>query len=301
MPIIHMTIPPLPHYIIGGYTLAPAGRKHPSRRNIEVFDLLVVTRGCLYIGEEEQHYEVSGGHALILRPDAYHYATRACQEQTSYYWIHFQTTGQWGLSEEAIAEERVVGTKELIEKAKERVLSSSFYTTQTFTKQLPQFTKLLQPSKMESLLNQLVLLNMNDHIPSVKWKQQLAFQEVIEHLSASMETQGPTPSALCAEQAASYLREHYRDNITAQELGESINFHPVYIARCMQKEFGCAPFDYLMRFRIERAKLLLLQTDLAVARIGEEVGFNHAAYFASCFAKYEGISPRKYRQRFSHG
>lgn len=142
---------------------------------------------------------------------------------------------------------------------------------------------------------------MNDHIPSVKWKQQLVFQEVIEHLSASMEADGPSPSILCAEQAASYLREHYRDSITAQELGDSINFHPVYIARCMQKEFGCAPFDYLMRFRIEQAKLLLLQTDLPIARIGEQVGFNHAAYFTSCFAKYESISPRKYRQRFSHG
>ncbi|WP_138754947.1 helix-turn-helix transcriptional regulator [Paenibacillus sinopodophylli] len=294
MPIIHMTIPPLPHYIIGGYTVAPAGRKHPSRRNIEVFDLLVVTRGCLYIGEEEQHYEVSSGHALILRPDAFHYATLACQEQTSYFWVHFQTTGQWGMSDEAMREEKVEGTKD-------RILTSSFYTTQTFTKQLPQFTKLLQPTKMESLLSQLVQLNMNDHISSVKWKQQLAFQEIIEHLSASMEAQGPTPSALCAEQAASYLREHYRDTITAQELGESINFHPVYIARCMQKEFGCAPFDYLMSFRIERSKLLLLQTDLPVARIGEEVGFNNAAYFSSCFAKHENISPRKYRQRFSHG
>lgn len=294
MTTLYMTIPPLPHYIIGGYTIAPAGRKHPSRRNIEVFDLLVVTRGCLYIGEEEQHYEVSAGHALILRPDAYHYATRACEEQTAYYWIHFQTTGKWSLSDQS-------ETEEPAERTKERTLSSSIYTTQTFTKQLPQFAKLLQPSKMDSLLRQLVQLNMNDHIPSVRWKQQLAFQEVVEHLSASMEAQGPTPSALCAEQAASYLREHYRESITAQELGESINFHPVYIARCMQKEFGCAPFDYLMRFRIERAKLLLLQTDLPIARIGEEVGFNHAAYFTSCFAKYESISPRKYRQRFSHG
>jgi YesN/AraC family two-component response regulator len=294
MTIIHLTIPPLPHYIIGGYTVAPSGRKHPSRRNIEVFDLLVVTRGCLYMGEEEQHYEVRAGHSLILRPDAHHYATLACQEQTTYYWIHFQTTGTWSVSDQAAVPEQA-------EPSKEKALSASFYTTQTFTKQLPQFAKLLQPSKLDSLLRQLVQLNMNDHIPSVKWKQQLVFQEVIEQLSASMEMQGPSPSALCAEQAASYLREHYRENITAQELGESINFHPVYIARCMQKEFGCAPFDYLMRFRIERAKLLLLQTDLPVARIGEEVGFNHAAYFTSCFAKYESISPRKYRQRFSHG
>ncbi|MGG1634043.1 AraC family transcriptional regulator [Paenibacillus sp. NRS-1760] len=294
MTIIHMTIPPLPHYIIGGYTVAPSGRKHPSRCNINVFDLLVVTRGCLYMGEEDQHYEVSAGHALILRPDAHHYATRACEEQTAYYWIHFQTTGMWSITDQSMPEVPP-------DSSKSRILNTNIYTAQTFAKQLPQFAKLLQPSKMDSLLRQLVQLNMNDHIPSVKWKQQLVFQEVIEHLSASMEAEGPSPSILCAEQAASYLREHYRDSITAQELGDSINFHPVYIARCMQKEFGCAPFDYLMRFRIEQAKLLLLQTDLPIARIGEQVGFNHAAYFTSCFAKYESISPRKYRQRFSHG
>ncbi|OME82129.1 AraC family transcriptional regulator [Paenibacillus sp. FSL A5-0031] len=294
MTIIHMTIPPLPHYIIGGYTVAPSGRKHPSRCNINVFDLLVVTRGCLYMGEEDQHYEVSAGHALILRPDAHHYATRACEEQTAYYWIHFQTTGMWSITDQSMPEVPP-------DSSKTRILNTNIYTAQTFAKQLPQFAKLLQPSKMDSLLRQLVQLNMNDHIPSVKWKQQLVFQEVIEHLSASMEAEGPSPSILCAEQAASYLREHYRDSITAQELGDSINFHPVYIARCMQKEFGCAPFDYLMRFRIEQAKLLLLQTDLPIARIGEQVGFNHAAYFTSCFAKYESISPRKYRQRFSHG
>ncbi|WP_424768668.1 helix-turn-helix transcriptional regulator [Paenibacillus sp. sgz302251] len=294
MSIIHLTIPPLPHYIIGGSTVAPPGRKHPSRRNIEVFDLLVVTSGCLYMGEEKRQYEVSSGHALILRPDAYHYATLACQEATAYYWIHFQTTGTWSVTDQKAAQP-------FSESSSERIQNANFSTMPTFIKQLPQFAKLLQPSKMDSLLRQLVQLNRNDHIPSVKWKQQLAFQEVLEHLSASMDAESPSPSALCAEQAASYLREHYQESITAKELGESVNFHPVYIARCMQKEFGCSPFDYLMHFRLEQAKLLLLQTDLAIARIAEEVGFNHAAYFTSCFTKYEGISPRHYRMRFSHG
>ncbi|KQO14163.1 AraC family transcriptional regulator [Paenibacillus sp. Leaf72] len=294
MTMIHLTIPPLPHYIIGGLSIAPAGRRHPSRRNIGVFDLLVVTKGCLYIGEEEREYEVHAGHALILRPDAYHYATMACQETTAYYWIHFQTTGAWSVSER-LADQQAGGG------SLERIQNNNYYTMPTFTKQLPQFAKLLQPSRMDSLLRQLVQLNTNDHIPGVKWKQQLAFQEIMEQLSASLEVTGPSPSAYCAEQAASYLREHYRDNITAQELSEAVNFHSVYIARCMQKEFGCAPFDYLMRFRLEQAKLLLLQTDLAVARIAEEVGFNQPAYFTSCFSRYEGLSPRQYRQRFSHG
>lgn len=66
----------------------------------------------------------------------------------------------------------------------------------------------------------------------------------------------------------------------------------------MQKVFGCPPAVYLLRLRIQQSKLLLLQTDLTVERIAEQVGFNTASYFTACFTKMEGLSPRKYRQRF---
>ena len=69
-------------------------------------------------------------------------------------------------------------------------------------------------------------------------------------------------------------------------------------ARCMQREYGCTPMEYLLRFRIEQSKLLLMQTDWTVARIAEEVGFNQAPYFSSCFSRLEGMSPRQYRQLF---
>jgi YesN/AraC family two-component response regulator len=114
-----------------------------------------------------------------------------------------------------------------------------------------------------------------------------------------MEKHSLSPSKACADQAALYMKQHYRENITAQALGEHSNFHPVYIARCMQKEFNCSPSEYLLHLRIEEAKHQLMQTDLPIALIAEEVGFNHAAYFTACFTKNEGISPRQYRQRFS--
>jgi AraC-like DNA-binding protein len=67
----------------------------------------------------------------------------------------------------------------------------------------------------------------------------------------------------------------------------------------MKKEYGQSPMDYLLRYRIEQSKLMLMQTDYSIARIAEEVGFNQAPYFSSCFLKVEGLSPRQYRQRFS--
>lgn len=295
MHMLQFTVPPLPYYISSGYMNNGLNTRHVSRSNIEVFDLLVVQTGCLFVGEEDREYEVTEGSALILKPDSYHYGTKGCKEVTSYYWLHFQTTGSWSASDTLLSAPRSeINDEKICEQ-------QNYYKLKTFQIQVPQFVRLLQPGKMLEVLHQLGQLNQNAHLTGVKWKQQVLFQNIMEQLSASNEVDSSTPSAVCAEQAAAYLRRHYQEEITAQGLGENLNFHPVYIARCMQKEYGCSPMEYLLQCRIEQAKLMLLQTDRTISRIAEEVGFNQAAYFTSCFSKNEGISPRKYRQRFSHG
>lgn len=292
MPLLQFTIPPLPYYIVSGLAEVPCGSKHPARRNIGVFDLLVVMKGALYIGEEDRHFEVREGQSLILRPDAYHYPTLACTEETCYYWLHFNTQGDWLPADE---QESAYHREAPIE-------APTFlpaYSITPFMIRVPKYTPLLQPEKFYTLLRELTLMNQNIHLPGARLRQQALFQEVIQQLSDTLTTDAPSPQTACAERAAAYLRAHYQRDVTAKALGEHVNFHPVYIARCMQKVFGCSPAAYLLKYRISRAKLLLLQTDLSITRISEEVGFNHPAYFTSSFAKQEGLSPRKFRQRFS--
>lgn len=284
--------PPLPHYITGAFAVTAPGRKHASRRNIGVFDLLAVTKGCLFMGEEDRTFEVRAGQTLILLPDRHHYATKACVEQTEYYWVHFQTEGRW----EAI--ERI-GSQPKSDTDAAPIATKDPFTAQTLTIRLAQFMELPQPAKMSEILERLAQLELHAHDGHALWEQQVLFQSALQLLSVDREINAPSPSAVCAQLAAAYLREHYREEVTAQALGNSLNFHPVYIARCMQKQFGCSPFEYLQRFRIEQAKLLLLRTDLPMNRVAEEVGFHHASYFSTCFVKYEGITPRQYRGRFS--
>lgn len=293
MNVLEFTIPPLLSYIAGGYTRFEEGDRHVSRRHIGVFDLLVVTRGCLYIGEEERTYEVSEGCALILRPDCYHYATEDCRETTEYYWIHFQTSGAWTATDAAPpirVSEPYHGRTE-----------SQKFNARSFPFGLPQFDRLSHPGKVEEALEQLISLEPEAHLSSSQFDQQVLFLQALRIFAAGRASGRATPATACAEQAAAYLRSRYREPITAQSLGESLNFHPVYVARCMNKEYGCSPMEYLLRYRIEQSKLMLMQTDYTIARIAEEVGFNQAPYFSSCFLKSEGISPRRYRQRFSQG
>ncbi|WP_028538063.1 helix-turn-helix domain-containing protein [Paenibacillus sp. J14] len=295
-PIIEFTAPPLPHYIVSGSAVIPVGGKHPSRQNIGAFDLLVVEYGCLYISEEGRDYEVPAGHSLILRPDCYHYALEGCREDTLHHWLHFQLLGEWRVVEE---EDYQHCRCSLTDQGTPGSISLPPFTATSYTVPLPQYAKLAQPQKMIALLKELTDLNRDLHLDSVRLRQQSLFQDVIVELSASSSNARLSPQSACAEKAASYLREHYNEPFSAQKLGESINFHPVYIARCMQKVFGCSPAVYLQRLRIQQAKLLLVQTDLTIERIAEQVGFNQAAYFTACFSKTEGMSPRKYRQRFT--
>ncbi|PZE21706.1 helix-turn-helix transcriptional regulator [Paenibacillus xerothermodurans] len=285
MSILQFNAPPLPHFIAGGFAVFEPGQQHLNRKNIGVFDLLIVTHGCLYIGEEDRRYEVSAGHALILRPDRHHYPAEACAVETGHYWLHFNTLGKWGQADESAARPEPVSTTNTL-------------TMETFTLLIPQFVRFLQPSSCYEKLHQLLQVRQTSYSNEVRWRQQLIFQEILELLSASLDVHATAPGVRVADQAASYLRMHYKEDISAKMLGESLNFHPVYIARCMQKEFGCSPFEYLMQYRLEQAKLLLLQTDLPVARIAEQVGFQQPSYFSSSFTKYEKISPRDYRKRF---
>lgn len=289
MALIRFDAPPLPHFIACGFHAASPGFKHLNRRNFGLFDLLVLSKGTIFIGEEDRHYEVPADHALILRPDCHHFPTKASTEAIDYYWLHFHTDGSWNVQEKGESASSNEGKPDV----------RDCMVPQPFSLTLPQHTKLHNPSSVYEELDRLVELETESHRGEIRWQQQLIFQKVLRLLFASIETKGSSTAKLCAQQAASYLRANYRSQITARELGERLNFHPVHIARCMQKEFGCSPFEYLTRFRIGQAKLLMLRTDMSIARVAEEVGFSHAAYFSTCFLRYEGQTPRSYRRRFT--
>jgi AraC-like DNA-binding protein len=60
---------------------------------------------------------------------------------------------------------------------------------------------------------------------------------------------------------------------------------------------GSTPSDYLTRCRLDRAKALLAETDLPVAKIGVRVGYPDPAYFARVFSRHVGLPPGRFRSQ----
>jgi len=70
------------------------------------------------------------------------------------------------------------------------------------------------------------------------------------------------------------------------------NFH---FAREFKRATGTTPHQYLIKFRIERAKTLLNEDSLPLVEVGLRSGFSHQSHFTRLFRKITGTTPRLYR------
>jgi YesN/AraC family two-component response regulator len=72
-----------------------------------------------------------------------------------------------------------------------------------------------------------------------------------------------------------------------------------YISHLFKKQMGIGIVDYINRFRIEKAKELLIDPRLKLNDIAEILGYANDAAFIRVFKKYEGVTPGRYREVLS--
>jgi AraC family transcriptional regulator len=82
-----------------------------------------------------------------------------------------------------------------------------------------------------------------------------------------------------------------RVSVVARDAG----VHPVYLARCFRRWYGCSVAGYLGRVRLQRAACLLQQPDFTLSRVAHGAGFSDHAHFANRFRAATGLSPSHFR------
>lgn len=97
--------------------------------------------------------------------------------------------------------------------------------------------------------------------------------------------------------ALNYIEQHYTNPISLQDLADQLSVTTHYTCVLFQQTLGTRPVEYINRYRIRKAKELLLQEELLeVKAVSEKVGFGNPSYFINTFKKNEGLTPREFRR-----
>lgn len=94
-----------------------------------------------------------------------------------------------------------------------------------------------------------------------------------------------------------YVDAHLGRELTLSELASIAGYSPWHFHRAFRRSTGLTPHDLLVTRRIDRARSLLLETDLPVVEIAGKVGYRSPRSFAAVFKQRTGLAPTQYRGR----
>lgn len=93
-----------------------------------------------------------------------------------------------------------------------------------------------------------------------------------------------------------YLAAHAEAPVTLAELAGVANLSVFHFARRFKLTTGRTPYQYVLAWKIQRARALLRAGELPVAAIGDALGFSSPAHFAVAFKRAVGQSPLAFQQ-----
>ena len=94
-----------------------------------------------------------------------------------------------------------------------------------------------------------------------------------------------------------YLRENYDKQIDFAAIAESQAISAPYLSKLFHDHAGTSPSKYLIDFRIQQAKKLLVDSQLSIKEIAARVGYSDPFHFSKSFKNTVGVSPAQFREQ----
>lgn len=99
--------------------------------------------------------------------------------------------------------------------------------------------------------------------------------------------------------AARYIREYACSGIKVADVVRQVSVTRRVLESRFQALLGRTPHEEIARYRLNRVKQLLTETDLTLAEIAARSGFRHVEYLTVAFKKQVGIPPSTFRKQKS--
>lgn len=94
-----------------------------------------------------------------------------------------------------------------------------------------------------------------------------------------------------------YIHAKATQVLTLEELARVAHLSPYHFSRLFKQATGMTPHQYVLHWRVEEAKRLLLRGNLGLSEIAQRLGFRDQSHFTARFRQATGVTPKRWRDK----
>ncbi len=98
------------------------------------------------------------------------------------------------------------------------------------------------------------------------------------------------------DQVVQYVEENYNTSLSTKDVAQRFFVNASYFSKLFHEQMGMTFSNYLIHVRMEKAKVMLVRTNMKLYDIAYAVGYTNVQYFSTIFKEKEGTTPSQYRQ-----
>lgn len=104
-------------------------------------------------------------------------------------------------------------------------------------------------------------------------------------------------AGISIEKVLGYIQEHYMEpDFSLQMISNVFEVSPSYFSTFFKENHGIKMLDYCTLLRMEKARQLLLTTDLLLPEIARQTGYYNTSSFIRRFKQVCGVTPREFKK-----
>jgi AraC-like DNA-binding protein len=100
------------------------------------------------------------------------------------------------------------------------------------------------------------------------------------------------------ERAIHYMHLHIYESLSLFDIADVSAYSPFHFSRLFKQLLGISPLYYFSTLKFQKAKELLLKTDLTIQDICLDIGHQSLGTFTTAFTRRVGLSPSSFRSSF---
>jgi len=245
------------------------GKNYFTQRDEKRTYLLIYTfSGEGYLNYDNNDYLLKKGTVIIIDCNKYHYYKSHSEESWGFRWIHFG----------GICSETYMNL--IMDAQSHSILISDPLGFEAYHNNLMHISRVSDTYSSvctSTYLSNILMILLSSKFNETNNKNYVQHKEDIDKV-------------------IHYIAENYMHEIHVDDFADIIHLSKYHFLKVFKQYIGTSPYEYLINYRINEAKILLKTTNLSISSTAASVGFLNESNFIKQFKRITHLTPLNYRK-----